>query len=197
VRLEGRQYAEVVAEEFAEGCATLREAWDACSSARRLLLALEHLRSVDWDAERPQYAEFATRCAESVLSIYEARHPGDTRPRDAIAAARRANNAEAAARGEEAGAGALETEGAATWAAAAAFWAARAAGQAANRAASAARAAGQAAGWAAWLVAEAEAEAAEVAAWPAREAALIALEEEQKKQAAWIKELWSNPFGTS
>ncbi len=93
---------------------------------------------------------FAADCAERVLHLYEREHPGDTRPRDAIAAARAY------------AIGAIDDdERAATQAAA---WAA---------AEAAAWAATQAAAWAAaWAAARAAAQAAaETAAWDAAEAA--------------------------
>ena len=93
---------------------------------------------------------FAADCAEHVLPIFEKKHPGDSRPRDAIAVARRFANGEATRKE-------LDAARAAAWAAArAAAWAA--AGDAAGAAAGAAAwaAAGDAARAAAWAAAGAE-----------------------------------------
>jgi hypothetical protein len=118
--------------------------------------ALWALCAVEQDCEqiaRLMAADFA----ESVLHLYEARHPNDNRPRLAIAATRafavgKTGEAARAAAGEAAGAAAWEAAGAAAWAAAR-------------------EAAGAAAGAAAW-------EAAREAAWAAaREAAGAAARE--------------------
>ena len=112
---------------------------------------------------------FACDCAERVLPIYERDYPGDMRPRDAIAVARRFANGEATSRelcAAEAAAG-----DAARAAARAAAWdaAGAAAGDAAEAAAGAA--AWDAAWDAAWAAARAAARAAAwAAAWAAERA---------------------------
>ncbi len=118
-----------------------------------------YLRSVDL---RDVLVEFSCRRAEGVLHIYEKKYPNDSRPRNAIEAAR------ASQRGEitkeqlaAAGAAAWDAAGAAAWAAA--WAAARAAAWAAARDA-VWDAAWAAAGAAAWAAARA---AAWAAAWDA------------------------------
>ena len=118
---------------------------------------------------------FACDCAERVLPIYERDYPGDMRPRDAIAVARRFANGEATSRelcAAEAAAG--DAARAAAWDAA---WAA--AGDAARAAA----------GAAAWDAAEAAAgDAAEAAAgdaaWDAARAAARAAAGDAAEAAA-------------
>jgi hypothetical protein len=141
------------------------------------------LRAVD-HPDRDRIARYiACDCAESVLSVFETLRPNDSRPRDAIAVARRfadgqataderaaardaagaagdaARDAAGAAARDAAGAAARDAAGAATWAAAGA--AARDAAGAATWAA--AGAAGAAAG-------AAERAAAGAATWAARAA---------------------------
>jgi hypothetical protein len=127
--------------------------------------------------------EFACRCAEHVLHLYEDKYPDDKRPREAIEAARayaegRGSAAEAA-RAAEAAWAAWAAARAAARAARDADWAAEAA-----RVAWAAGDAARAAAWAARVARDADwaAEAAEAAArvaWAAAEAARAAAE------AAW------------
>ena len=113
-------------------------------------------RVAAWDERTARL--FAADCAERVLPVFERERPGDNRPREAIAVARRFANSEATR--EELAAARAAAESAA-WAARAkvaardAAWAARAK-VAARAAESAARAAARAAGatwavtWAAW-----------------------------------------------
>jgi len=125
--------------------------------------------------------EFALLCEESVLHIYEDRHPGDRRPRNAIEAKRRW------LRGEITDMELSEAADAA-WA----TWAARAAAlsaEEAEEAAWAARAAEGAARSAAWV-----ARSARSAAWAARSAqaaraARAARAAEQEKQIEFFRGL--------
>lgn len=121
---------------------------------------------------------FACDCAEHALPQYEAAYPGDSRPRDAIAVARR--YATGAATGEELGA-AAGAAGAAWEAARAAAW------EAAGEAAVAARAARAAAWEAAW-------EAAGAAAWAAVGEA--AREAEKQWQTQRFRELLESVMQT-
>jgi len=96
-----------------------------CSKARLLAETL-------WSPERARL--FAADCAEHVLHLYEARHPGDSRVRDCIAVSRRfalglATRSDLAAAEDAAGDAAWAARDAA-WAAA---WAARDAAWAAQR----------------------------------------------------------------
>ncbi len=112
---------------------------------------------------------FAADCAERVLTLFERERPDDSRPRDAIAAARAFAN-------DEIDAGARAAAGAAAWAAArAAAW-------------DAAGAAAWAAAWdAAWDAARAAArDAAGAAAWDAARAA--ARDAEREWQTARLME---------
>jgi hypothetical protein len=143
------------------------------------------VRRLAWDDRVARL--FACDCAERALPVYERAYPGDTRPRETIATARRfargeATREELAAARAAAGAAAGDAARAAAWAAAraAAGDAARAAARAAAGAAAgdaagdaardaAGAAAGAAAGDAAW-------DAARAAASPAaRDAARAAL----------------------
>jgi len=122
--------------------------------------------------------EFACRCAERVLPIYERVYPGDDRPQNAIETRRKWGRGEATDAELNAAAEAAE---AAAAAAAAAAWAEAAAAAAAAAAAWAARAeAARAAAWAAWAAAAA---AAAAAAWAWAEEAEAAAAE-----AAWAEE---------
>ena len=123
--------------------------------------------------------EFTCRCAEHVLHFYEDKYPEDTRPRQAIEAARRCMT-------DKSFATEAATE-AAAWAARtateAAAWAAR---SAARSAAEAAWAATEAAAWAARTATEAARSAAEAAARSAAEAARSAAEAARSAaEAAW------------
>ena len=116
-----------------------------------------------------QWANWAADCAERVLHIFEAKHPGDNRPRLAIEAARAGDPDAAHAAFVAAHTAAYVASAAASAASAAARAAARAAAHAASAAfvaasaASAARAAAHAAAHAAFVAARA-ARAAFVAA---------------------------------
>ena len=109
---------------------------------------------------------YACDCVERVLPMFEAKHPGEKRPRHAIETTRRFASGEASADELAAARDAAE----AAWAAAYAAWAAAEAWAAARAATYAAWAARDAAGDAAW-------NAAGDAAWAARDAAWA---------AAWI-----------
>ena len=126
---------------------------DRIDQADKVVVSKARLvRRLDWSKKSARL--FAADCAERVLPIFEKYHPKDTRPRDAIAVARRFANGEAthdelAAAGAAALAAARDAaRAAARDAACAAGWAAAwaAAGAAAG---AAARAAAWAAGWAA------------------------------------------------
>jgi hypothetical protein len=151
---------------------------------------------------------FACDCAERVLPVFERECPGDVRPREAIAVARRyaagaASEAEMAAARDAAGAAAWAAARDAAWAAAwaAARDAAWAAGAAARDAAGAAawdaaRDAGAAARAAAWAAARAAAgDAARAAAWAAARAAAgdAAWAAERAWQAGGFRKLLSAP----
>ncbi|MDE1946260.1 MAG: hypothetical protein KGH93_03660, partial [Patescibacteria group bacterium] len=114
----------------------------------------------------------AVDCAERVLPIFEAAHPGDSRPREAIAVARRCADGLATVEELDAARAAAES---------AAWYAAESAAESAAWAAaeSAAWAAESAAGSAAWYAAESAAgsaarAAAESAAWSAAGSAAAA-----------------------
>ena len=150
---------------------------------------------VEQRTERDRIARlFGCDCAEHVLPIYEAKYPGDLRPRQAIEAARRyADGLVTAAEMEAAWVSAWAAEEAAVSAVSAAdavsaAWAAAgAAVSAAEEAAVSAEAAADAAG-AAWAAAEAawvSARAAEEAAWAG----------EREWQTARLREMLSGDAG--
>ena len=105
---------------------------------------------------------FACACAESVLHIYEAKYPGDNRPRQATEVARRYATGEATA-AELSAARAASAAARAASAAASAAWAASYAASDAARAA-ASDAASYAASYAAWAASYAASDAAWAAA---------------------------------
>ena len=101
---------------------------------------------------------FAADCAEDVLHLFETRHPGDTRPRDAIVAARRF------ARGE------IDAEAADSAAHSAAYSAADSASAAGRSASAAARSAADSAGDSASAAGDAAGDSASAAGDAARSA---------------------------
>ena len=136
--------------------------------------ALWALRCVlpDEEAIRDRIARLmACDCAGSVLAIYEAKYPGDTRVRDCIAVVRRYALGQATESERSAAQSAAWSARSAAWSAAElAAWSARSAARsAAWSAAESARLAAESAAWsAAWSAAEL---AAESAAWSAAESA--------------------------
>ena len=136
-------------------CQEAVEQWEKEGGEQDLIKVLNRciaLKKYDWgnwlivrNMTYKQYVSYAVYAAEQVIDIYEKKHPGDKRPREAIEAAKACiknpsakNKAAAwAAAGAARAAGAA---GAAAWAAWAAAWAAWTAAGAAE----AARAAGAA-----------------------------------------------------
>jgi len=118
---------------------------------------------------------FACGCAESVLHLFEDRHPDDNRPRNAIEVARRHANGEATTIELEEARAAAWLAAEAAWSVAA--WASAAASSAASKAASEA-----AASAAASSAASEAASAASGAAWYASRAASAPAERKKQKQ---------------
>jgi hypothetical protein len=138
----------------------------------------------DKDVER-RLRLWLADCAARVLPIFEKHRPGDTRPRDAIMAARQFARGEI---GAAAWAAAWAAAGAAAWAAAGdaagdAAWAAAGAAAGAAAWAAAGDAAGDAAGAAAWA-AERQWQFDRLVAWLSDEPADLSLPALAKAQAA-------------
>ena len=80
--------------DFAMQYSTLAEVWDKCPRGDWMIWMLRKRG----DVPLPMLIRLACACAEHVLEIYERKHPGDNRPRDAIVATMEfANNPAAAA----------------------------------------------------------------------------------------------------
>ena len=142
-------------------CQAAVEQWEKEGGEQDLIKVLNRciaLKKYDWGnwlivrkMTYKQYVSYAVYAAEQVIDIYEKKHPGDKRPREAIEAAKACiknpstkNKATARAAVGAAGAAAWAAEAAARAAAGAAAWAAGAAARAAGAAAWAAGAAARA-----------------------------------------------------
>ena len=112
---------------YARQFASLKEAWEKCERGDWMLWLLRKTGGLD---KRTSVA-VAVTCAERVLARYEAKYPGDNRPRAAIEAARNWLDNPC----EETRAAAYAAYAAAAYAAAAAAYAAAAAAAAAAYAA--------------------------------------------------------------